>query len=59
MRVNGSEFERVELQSGDTLELGHVRLKFAGGNEYVDFEASGAVGGRRRLIIGARWERSP
>ena len=51
VRVNGSEFERVELQGGDTLELGHVRLKFAGGNEYVDFEAAAVGGGKRKLMI--------
>ena len=44
VRVNGSEFERVELQSGDTVELGHVRLKFSTGNDYIDFD----VGQQRR-----------
>jgi ABC transport system ATP-binding/permease protein len=51
VRVNGSEFERVELQTGDTLELGHVRLKFAAGNEYIDFEAATAGSGKRKMII--------
>ena len=52
VRVNGAEFERVELQSGDTLELGHVRMKFTSGNEYVDFEVGGGSGNRRGLLIG-------
>jgi pSer/pThr/pTyr-binding forkhead associated (FHA) protein/tetratricopeptide (TPR) repeat protein len=52
VRVNGSEFERVELQSGDTLELGHVRMKFTSGNEFVDFEVAGGGANKRRLLIG-------
>jgi ABC transport system ATP-binding/permease protein len=52
VRVNGSEFERVELQSGDTVELGHVRLKFSAGNDYVDFDMSAGAGNRRKVIIG-------
>jgi ABC transport system ATP-binding/permease protein len=40
VRVNGVEFERVEIQSGDVLELGHVRLRLVDGNEQFDFAAS-------------------
>ncbi|HEY0708576.1 MAG TPA: FHA domain-containing protein [Polyangia bacterium] len=52
VRVNGAEFERVELQSGDTLELGHVRMKFTSGNEYVDFDIGGGTTNKRGLLIG-------
>ncbi|HEY0711328.1 MAG TPA: FHA domain-containing protein, partial [Polyangia bacterium] len=52
VRVNGAEFERVELQSGDTLELGHVRMKFTSGNEYVDFDIGAGTTNRRGLLIG-------
>jgi ABC transport system ATP-binding/permease protein len=51
VRVNGAEFERVELQSGDTLELGHVRMKFTSGNEFVDFEVASGGSNKRRLMI--------
>jgi pSer/pThr/pTyr-binding forkhead associated (FHA) protein/tetratricopeptide (TPR) repeat protein len=51
VRVNGAEFERVELQSGDTLELGHVRMKFTSGNEFVDFEVAAGGSNRRRMMI--------
>ena len=52
VRVNGSEFERVELQTGDTVELGHVKLKFSTGNDYIDFDVASSGGGRRKMIIG-------
>jgi ABC transport system ATP-binding/permease protein len=51
VRVNGSEFERVELKSGDTLELGHVRLRFTSGADYVDFDIGEAGRSRRRLVF--------
>jgi pSer/pThr/pTyr-binding forkhead associated (FHA) protein/tetratricopeptide (TPR) repeat protein len=52
VRVNGSEFERVELQTGDTVELGHVKLKFSTGNDYIDFDVAAGGGNRRKLMIG-------
>lgn len=30
VRVNGEDYERIELHPGDMLELGHVRLRFVG-----------------------------
>ncbi len=51
VRVNGSEFERVELKSGDTLELGHVRLRFTSGADYVDFDIGEAGRSKRRLVF--------
>jgi pSer/pThr/pTyr-binding forkhead associated (FHA) protein len=51
VRVNGGEFERVELKSGDTLELGHVRLRFTSGADYVDFDIGEAGRSRRRLVF--------
>ena len=52
VRVNGSEFERVELQTGDTVELGHVKLKFSTGSDYIDFDVASSGGGKRKMIIG-------
>jgi len=39
VRVNGVEYERVELQSGDVVELGHVRLRFATADDPGVFES--------------------
>lgn len=33
VRINGVEQERVELDSGDVIELGHVRLRFVAGDD--------------------------
>ena len=54
VRVNGAEYERVELQSGDMLELGHVRLRFATADDVGNFESDFRFGGNRKPIyIGA------
>jgi hypothetical protein len=53
VRVNGAEYERVELQSGDVLELGHVRLRFATADDAGGFEGDFRFGGNRKpLYIG-------
>jgi pSer/pThr/pTyr-binding forkhead associated (FHA) protein/tetratricopeptide (TPR) repeat protein len=54
VRVNGAEYERVELQSGDVLELGHVRLRFATADDAGTFDNDFRFGGNRKpLYIGA------
>ena len=30
VRVNGEDYERIELNAGDVVELGHVKLRFVG-----------------------------
>jgi pSer/pThr/pTyr-binding forkhead associated (FHA) protein len=53
VRVNGAEYERVELQSGDMLELGHVRLRFATADDVGNYESDLRFGGSRKpLFIG-------
>jgi pSer/pThr/pTyr-binding forkhead associated (FHA) protein len=55
VRVNGAEYERVELQSGDVVELGHVRLRFATADDpaIVDRDPFRFGGSRnRKLLIG-------
>lgn len=54
VRVNGAEYERVELQTGDVVELGHVRLRFVGANDTSTFDFEGLHAGplRKPLIIG-------
>jgi pSer/pThr/pTyr-binding forkhead associated (FHA) protein len=54
VRVNGAEYERVELQSGDVLELGHVRLRFAAADDASAFDGDFHFGSNRKpLYIGA------
>jgi pSer/pThr/pTyr-binding forkhead associated (FHA) protein/tetratricopeptide (TPR) repeat protein len=53
VRVNGAEYERVELQSGDMLELGHVRLRFATADDVGGFDSDVGLGSNRKpLYIG-------
>ncbi len=53
VRVNGAEYERIELQPGDVLQLGHVRLRFVTGDDIggYDFDAYG-MASKKRFIIG-------
>jgi len=44
VRVNGEDYERVELNPGDMIELGHVKLRFVGANERFVFDARAARG---------------
>ncbi|HXU82097.1 MAG TPA: FHA domain-containing protein [Polyangia bacterium] len=50
VRVNGAEYERVELQSGDMLELGHVRLRFATADDVGNYESDFRFGGNRKPV---------
>ncbi len=55
VRVNGAEYERTELQSGDVLELGHVRLRFLGAGETRAFAGSPLLSGpsKKTLVVAA------
>jgi len=37
VRVNGEDYERIELHAGDVVELGHVRIRFVGPAEHYVF----------------------
>jgi hypothetical protein len=47
VRVNGEDYERIELNPGDVIELGHVKLRFVGPNEKFVFDVRSVGGGRR------------
>jgi pSer/pThr/pTyr-binding forkhead associated (FHA) protein len=38
VRVNGEDYERIELNPGDMIELGHVKLRFVGPLESYAFD---------------------
>ena len=38
VRVNGEDYERIELNPGDIVELGHVKLRFVGPLETFVFK---------------------
>jgi pSer/pThr/pTyr-binding forkhead associated (FHA) protein len=53
VRVNGEDYERIELNPGDIVELGHVKLRFVGPFETFVFKPA-SVGVRiPRLAAGA------
>jgi pSer/pThr/pTyr-binding forkhead associated (FHA) protein/tetratricopeptide (TPR) repeat protein len=49
VRVGGAEVDRTELQSGDVIELGEVRLRFLSGDSALD-EASTAWYQNKKVI---------
>jgi len=55
VRVNGEDYERIELNPGDVIELGHVKLRFVGPNETFAFTGrAGGVTWRPSLkVVGA------
>ncbi|MES1164786.1 MAG: FHA domain-containing protein [Verrucomicrobiota bacterium] len=54
VRVAGESYERVDVQPGDVVELGHVKLRFVGPWENWTFDAREfAPKSRRKLKIGA------
>ena len=54
VRVSGESYERVDLQAGDVIELGHVKLRFVGPWENWTFDPQEfAQKSRRSLKIGA------
>ncbi len=54
VRVNGAEHERTQLQSGDVLELGHVRLRFLAAGDNRPIIGSALLGGssKRTMAMG-------
>ena len=64
MRVNGEDYERIELHPGDVIELGHVKLRFVGAARDLRLRPArrrrGAVPGQGRADAGrrCRWRRS-
>jgi pSer/pThr/pTyr-binding forkhead associated (FHA) protein len=47
VRVNGEDYERIDLHPGDVVELGHVKLRFVGAEETYVFDPAAARAGRR------------
>ncbi|HVY37150.1 MAG TPA: FHA domain-containing protein [Polyangia bacterium] len=47
VRVNGEDYERIELNPGDLLELGHVKLRFVGPLEQFAFDGRAVSPSRR------------
>ena len=43
VRVNGDDYERIELNPGDILELGHVKMRFVGPFELYVFDPATAA----------------
>lgn len=52
VRVNDTEFERVDLASGDVLELGHVRLRFVTGDDPVDYDTVRGFDRKKAYLAG-------
>jgi ABC transport system ATP-binding/permease protein len=57
VRVNGQDYGKVELRRGDTVDLGHVRLRFVEPGEDFVFARDAVIadvpeaGGRRGLLV--------
>ena len=52
VRVNGEDYERIELNPGDIIELGHVKLRFVGPLETFVFKpASMGLGMSSKLLL--------
>ena len=50
IRVNGEDYERIELNAGDVVELGHVKIRFVGPLESFVFDPA------RAPAAAAPWE---
>jgi pSer/pThr/pTyr-binding forkhead associated (FHA) protein len=50
VRVNGEDYERIELNAGDIIELGHVKLRFIGSHESFVFDPRQSAGAWRPPI---------
>jgi ABC transport system ATP-binding/permease protein len=46
VRVNGEDYERIELNPGDVVELGHVKIRFIGPLEQFVFDPRAPIGRR-------------
>lgn len=55
VRVNGEDYERIELHPGDVIELGHVKLRFIGPLETYVYNPLAAGGWRKpvKIVIAA------
>jgi pSer/pThr/pTyr-binding forkhead associated (FHA) protein len=54
VRVNGEDYERIELNPGDIVELGHVKLRFVGPLETFVFKpAALGISGQLKMIVAA------
>ncbi|HEX7841636.1 MAG TPA: FHA domain-containing protein [Kofleriaceae bacterium] len=57
VRVNGSDYGKVELRRGDVIDLGHVRLRFVEAGEDFLFARDAVItdvpeaGGRRGMLV--------
>ena len=57
VRVNGSDYGKVELRRGDVIDLGHVRLRFIEAGEDFVFARDAVItdvpetGGRRGMLV--------
>src|SRR3954468_14761968 len=57
VRVNGSDYGKVELRRGDVIDLGHVRLRFVEAGEDFVFARDAVItdvpetGGRRGMVV--------
>src|SRR5215470_8749367 len=57
VRVNGSDYGKVELRRGDVVDLGHVRLRFIEAGEDFVFARDAVItdvpeaGGRRGMVV--------
>jgi len=47
VRVNGEDYERIELGPGDVIELGHVKIRFVGPLEDFTYDPRAAQGSRQ------------
>jgi pSer/pThr/pTyr-binding forkhead associated (FHA) protein len=52
VRVGGAEVERTELQSGDVIELGEVRLRFLSGDSALDEAAPAWYQNKKVIAVG-------
>jgi ABC transport system ATP-binding/permease protein len=57
VRVNGSDYGKVELRRGDVIDLGHVRMRFIDAGEDFVFARDAVItdvpetGGRRGMLV--------
>lgn len=50
VRVGGETYDRVDVQPGDVIELGHVKLRLVGANESWTYDPQEYAGPSRRLL---------
>ena len=55
VRVNGEDYERIELHAGDIIELGHVKLRFVGVDENYVFDPNADFRPRRHRAVPVKY----